>query len=111
MKLQVAENINGYKTNEKLDILRDTTRDLLKEIKSLASPKRIEFEDTINFSEEVKRFEIYLIELALEKTGGNQFKAACLLSMNNTTLNAKIKRHRISPIGGKAKSNGKTNGS
>ncbi len=70
-----------------------------KKVKSLASPKRLEFEEMINLSEEVVGFEIYLIEIALDKTDGNQFQAAQILNLKHTTLNSKIKRYRLSPIG------------
>ena len=48
-----------------------------------------------NFYEEVQRFETELIKLALERTGGNQARAAQLLSLKPTTLHAKIKNYRI----------------
>lgn len=49
----------------------------------------------IDFYEEVKRFETGLIKLALERTGGNQAKAARLLQIKPTTLNSKIKLYQI----------------
>jgi DNA-binding NtrC family response regulator len=58
-----------------------------------------DFEPGINFYAEVRRFEIMLIRYALRKTGGRQTLAASLLSMNVTTLNAKIKAYQISRNG------------
>src|SRR5438128_2417964 len=49
----------------------------------------------INFSDEVRRFEIDLIRRALDQTGGHQSRAARLLGMNPTTLNSKIKTYNI----------------
>lgn len=46
----------------------------------------------LSFYEEVERFEVLLISSALKKTAGSQIKAARLLRMKNTTLNAKMKR-------------------
>ena len=46
----------------------------------------------LSFYEEVERFEILLISSALKKTAGSQIKAARLLRMKNTTLNAKMKK-------------------
>ena len=46
--------------------------------------------------EEVRGFETDLIQAALVKTGGNQLRAARLLGLKHTTLNAKIKRYGIS---------------
>jgi len=49
----------------------------------------------IDFYEEVKQFESELIKRALILMGGHQGKAARLLNMNSTTLNAKMKHYRI----------------
>ena len=45
--------------------------------------------------EEVRKFEIDLIRTALVRTAGNQSRAARLLGVKHTTLNAKIKRYGI----------------
>ena len=47
--------------------------------------------DNFNFYNEVERFETHLIRSALRLTGGSQIKAARLLKLKATTLNAKIK--------------------
>jgi DNA-binding NtrC family response regulator len=52
-------------------------------------------ETKLNLYEEVKRFESDLIRAALVRTGGNQSRAARLLGVKHTTLNAKIKRYGI----------------
>ncbi len=49
----------------------------------------------VNFYEEVKHFEIDLIQRALNQTGGHQSRAARLLGLNATTLNSKIKTYNI----------------
>lgn len=45
----------------------------------------------IDFYKEIERYEIELIKNALELAGGSQKRAAQLLGLNPTTLNAKIK--------------------
>lgn len=50
----------------------------------------------IDFYAEVIGFEVDLIKLALAQTSGNQTRAARLLRLNPTTLNAKIKQYGIS---------------
>ena len=45
----------------------------------------------ISFYDEVNRFQIELINRALDTTSGHQSRAAKLLQMNTTTLNSKIK--------------------
>lgn len=49
----------------------------------------------IDFYGEVERYEIELINSALNKTGGNQSRAAKLLQMKSTTLNAKMKHYGL----------------
>lgn len=91
---------NGKKIGERIDFLREVTAALLDEVKDLTSLqvaplKDIKSEAGIDLEEEVKKFEIYLIERALERTGGSQVQAARLLKLKHTTLNAKIKRYEI----------------
>jgi len=50
----------------------------------------------LNLHDQVLQFEAALIRSALEKTGGRQRRAARLPGVKVTTLNTKIKRHRIS---------------
>ena len=52
-------------------------------------------ENKISLAHEVERFELNLIKNALACSNGNQTKAANLLGLKLTTLNAKIKRFRI----------------
>jgi DNA-binding NtrC family response regulator len=49
----------------------------------------------INFYDEVRNFEISLISQALRHANGSQVRAAALLRLNPTTLNAKIKNYSI----------------
>ncbi|MGQ0542167.1 MAG: helix-turn-helix domain-containing protein, partial [Blastocatellia bacterium] len=58
-------------------------------------PVNIDPEKGIDFYENVARFEIQLIESALEMTGGRQNKAARLLNMRTSTLCTKMKQLNI----------------
>jgi transcriptional regulator with GAF, ATPase, and Fis domain len=95
MSKQLNLNKNGNVLTEKINVLREITVALLDEVKSLGSMRKVEIFDGINFDEEVKNFEILLIQRALEQTGGSQLRAARLLNLKHTTLNAKIKRYQI----------------
>lgn len=95
MTRQIKLKKKGKGFIEKVDFLREVTEALLDEVKMLTLLKTVEIEDGIDFDEEVKSYEIQLIEYALEKTGGNQLHAAQLLNLNYTTLNSKIKRYAI----------------
>ncbi len=49
----------------------------------------------IDFYQATRSYELHLIVQALRFTGGNQSKAASLLNMRKSTLNAIIKRNRL----------------
>ena len=53
----------------------------------------------IDFYKEVERYEIDLIKKALRHTGGSQRRAAQLLNLRASTLNAKLKNYRIDILG------------
>ncbi|QQS40829.1 MAG: sigma-54-dependent Fis family transcriptional regulator [Acidobacteriota bacterium] len=55
----------------------------------------IDISNGVTFYDEVKRFEVDLIQRALHQTGGHQSRAARLLGLNATTLNSKIKSYNI----------------
>jgi DNA-binding NtrC family response regulator len=85
--------------------LVDLTNTLLQEIEILARDQasigdevRLQNQlqsEGIDLFQELKRFEIQLIKLALDRTHGHQARAARLLKINPTTLNSKIKLYSI----------------
>src|SRR5436309_16104120 len=82
--------------DSRLDTMREVVLTLLHEVESLKGPQPARGNGWPKLHEEVRRFESDLIRAALSKTGGNQSRAARLLGVKHTTLNAKIKRYRIS---------------
>ena len=81
----------------RLKTLREMTLALLQEIESIKGHGSFESRPTVDFADEVRRFETDLIRWALLRTGGHQRRAARMLNLKVTTLNAKIKRYRIQP--------------
>jgi DNA-binding NtrC family response regulator len=79
----------------RLNTLRETVLQLLEEVESLAISKSIDIKNGARFSDEVRQFEVSLIRTALGRTSGSQTRAAKLLGLKPTTLNAKIKRYGI----------------
>jgi DNA-binding NtrC family response regulator len=64
------------------------------------APKPVDFDnDGVDFYKEIERYEIELIKGALHQCHGNQSRAAKLLHMKSTTLNAKMKHYGINPVG------------
>lgn len=62
---------------------------------SRGASSEIDISNGVTFYDEVKKFEIDLIQRALQQTGGHQSRAARLLGLNATTLNSKIKSYNI----------------
>ncbi|HEV7844530.1 MAG TPA: helix-turn-helix domain-containing protein [Pyrinomonadaceae bacterium] len=79
----------------KTKTLKQLALKLLLEAQSLNEVPTLDVQSGIDFYEEVKRFEIDLIQRALSFTHGNQIRAARLLKMKATTLNTKIKHYHI----------------
>ena len=104
--IESRNGINRFEDSEenaalidKIKSLRENAFSLLQEIKELSSLSYGDISRGIDLYEETCRFEIRLIQKALEETDGNQTRAARLLGLNLTTLNAKIKRYGIDPRG------------
>ena len=81
----------------RLNTLRETVLQLLDEVESLAISRPVDIKRGARFSDEVRQFEVTLIRTALGRTSGSQIRAARLLGLKPTTLNAKIKRYNIAP--------------
>ena len=79
----------------RLNTLRETVLELLDEVESLAISRPVDIKRGARFSDEVRQFEVSLIRTALGRTSGSQTRAARLLGLKPTTLNAKIKRYGI----------------
>jgi DNA-binding NtrC family response regulator len=80
-----------------LHSLREAAITLLREVESLARQQEPQGNHRLGLQEEVQRYETELIREALQRTRGNQRRAAKLLGVKVTTLNCKIKRLGIQP--------------
>lgn len=102
-KLALLESLSETETEEalafkrKLEVLKEVALSLLEEVEALEHVRSINIRRGINLYEEMRTFEINLIQTALERTGGHQTRAAQLLGVNLTTLHNKLKRLNISP--------------
>ena len=77
--------------HEKIENLNSLVNSLSAAVEDLEQIEMPSLGNDFNFYQEVEKFEIHLIRSALRITGGSQVKAAKLLQLNTTTLNAKIK--------------------
>lgn len=94
---QQAEAAPEQPASIKLKTLKELAVALLHEVESLKGNGSFDGKPNVDFAEEVRRFETDLIRWALIHTGGHQRRAARLLNLKVTTLNAKIKRYGIHP--------------
>ncbi len=69
--------------------------EFLSAVDALQTPTAANGNQKLNLQDEVRKFETDLIRAALVRTAGNQSRAAQLLGVKHTTLNAKIKRYGI----------------
>lgn len=88
--------------DSRLEALRDVALSLLREVDSLQKSQPPHPDRKLRLSEEVRQFEIDLIRTTLDRTNGNQTRAARLLGVKLTTLNTKIRRYHISFAGHEA---------
>ncbi len=92
---QVQQTPVDATVDARLNTLRETVLELLDEVESLAISRPVDIKHGARFSDEVRQFEVSLIRTALGRTSGSQTRAARLLGLKPTTLNAKIKRYGI----------------
>ncbi|NJM52846.1 MAG: hypothetical protein HC846_05300 [Blastocatellia bacterium] len=106
----ISESENAIQSfpamNNRLEALRVLSQSLLLEVEALKNNAKSKVEvieevreGKIDLEREVQKYEVELIRCALVQTGGRQRRAAKLLNVKISTLNAKIKRYGIS-IGG-----------
>lgn len=91
----VEKSNSDSSVDVRLNTLRETVLLLLDEVESLAISRPVDIKGGACFSDEVRQFEVSLIRTALGRTSGSQTRAAKLLGLKPTTLNAKIKRYGI----------------
>jgi DNA-binding NtrC family response regulator len=76
--------------------LKEIAQGLLRQLDHLSQENSAETPIQFkNLQDEVREFEIELINSALSQTQGHQRNAAKLLGLKVTTLNAKMKRYKI----------------
>ncbi|HEX5707294.1 MAG TPA: helix-turn-helix domain-containing protein [Pyrinomonadaceae bacterium] len=80
----------------KVEALRELAENLLRQVNALGETVQARRTGAhLDLHTEVQRFECEIIRDALKRTGGHQRRAARLLGVKVSTLNAKIKRYQI----------------
>lgn len=101
--VQARMHLQDVALDNRVEALREAALTVLREVESLRTARLDRADGSVKLYEEVQRFEIDLILSALERTRGNQVRAAKLLGVKPTTLNAKLKRYKISLTSGEVK--------
>jgi DNA-binding NtrC family response regulator len=78
-----------------IGVLKEVALSLLRQLDVIKATSRTQPVEGRSLHDEVREFEIELINSALARTHGHQRKAAGLLGLKVTTLNAKMKRYNI----------------
>jgi len=100
-RLNAGEVKKEASLNERISLLKDVSQTLsralamIEDLKMAGTVRLPNVAGGISFYDEVSRFEISLIQLALRYTRGNQRNAASLLGLKTTTLNSKIKTYNL----------------
>jgi DNA-binding NtrC family response regulator len=85
----------GPELGIKIAAVKDLAFELLTQLDGMKQPPSMNLKDGINIRDELLRYEIELIRMALRVTSNHQRRAATILGVNATTLNSKIKRYNI----------------
>lgn len=95
--LNEQDSVGQHKAeiDNKIELLKKLARTFLVEVETLNMFESQDIRRGLDFYDEVRRFEMSLIERALLQTGGHQRRAASLLGLGATTLHAKIKQYNI----------------
>lgn len=95
--LEVDKQDDKRVLKEKLGLLKEIALLLVEEIESFSALRSVNLTRGISLPDEMRAFEVHLIQSALERTGGHQTRAAQLLGIRLTTLHNKLKRLKITP--------------
>ena len=92
----IERSLDAHGTlHDGIDSLNRIAAQLAAAVETLEQPTVPSVENGLDFYAEVRRFEMSLILRALKFTGGAQNKAARILKMKHSTLNAKIKTYGL----------------
>ncbi len=96
-KDQTAEDHAAELLWAKLNAAEQKLHEALRELSALRRALSARAADDLDLRRNVRRLEVGLITDVLRRSHGNQTRAAQLLGLKLTTLNAKIKRYGIDP--------------
>src|SRR5262245_59806925 len=95
MESAISQCLTGLGLNSELVWLREVAQVVLSEFEALRSAAQRNADEKISLKEEVRKFEMLLIRIALLQSRGHQVRAARYLGISPTNLNNKLKQYGI----------------
>jgi DNA-binding NtrC family response regulator len=93
---ELVDFLSGTVLHAKAMMLKRQVAAFLTELDARDGLERLDLDRGISLRDEVRRFEIGLIQLALKRSGGSQLRAARMLDVKPSTLCTKLKSYGIS---------------
>ncbi len=94
-QVELADLLSRIVLDTKTLMLRRQVSAFLNELGAPDEQRSLDLDRGINLRDEVRRFEIVLIQLALKRSGGSQLRAARMLDVKPSTLCTKLKSYGI----------------
>lgn len=95
VQVELADFLSRRVLDTKTLMLRRQVSAFLTELGAPDELRSLDLDRGISLRDEVRRFEIGLIQLALKRSGGSQQRAARMLDIKPSTLCAKLKSYGI----------------
>jgi DNA-binding NtrC family response regulator len=92
----VIAGLTVKKVRPNVNMLKRLAKLMMDEVSEIEETGELQLGDGFKLDNYIEQFEINIIRYALQLSGNNQLTASRLLGIKATTLNAKIKRFKLS---------------
>lgn len=92
----IITGLTVKKVRPNVNMLKRLAKLMMDEVSEIEETGELQLGDGFKLDNYIEQFEINIIRYALQLSGNNQLTASRLLGIKATTLNAKIKRFKLS---------------
>ena len=92
----IISGLSVKKVRPNVNMLKRLAKLMMDEVSEIEETGELQLGDGFRLDNYIEQFEINIIRYALQLSGNNQLTASRLLGIKATTLNAKIKRFKLS---------------
>jgi len=92
----IISGLSVKKVRPNVNMLKRLAKLMMDEVSEIEETGELQLGDGFKLDNYIEQFEINIIRYALQLSGNNQLTASRLLGIKATTLNAKIKRFKLS---------------